>query len=561
MKEQEKLPLSLKLECRISFRMAILLSAVMFLFIFLPWLTSCRELFRQEGLYAAVAVDFIDMHWGPGTGIAAQAHNTLQRDVWPLYPALVSLLYRLPLPMETALRLVSVTMLAVLSLLAAFAAGCRSGKLAGVVAGFCCFGTIFALDKGVQGGPETMAACFLLSAQLLFFHYGSRLADWNYAWMASAFFLALGFLTSGPVVILFFVFPLIFLRRPLSFAGKFRTPGFLGGIILLLLVIIIWAYPFGMELLKNPGAELKMITPGEYLRDLLLFPVKLPLRFMPWTLVAWMPFCVALQAISPVPVFSRYLRTLFFAMAALVWLIPGISTELTFFIIGPLAVLTGLNYELGVRRYSSFLRRSLILGWLFFPAAVLLVLAAAFAPPVILRFLGDPEKMLFREIIAGYSYWASGAALLLLLTFAVFCRGRKKLPVWLLVGLLSFGVGVVGIVELLPYSLMENGWRKFGSDVRQVLPPDVSRIYKYDIEGMYSGMFYVGIPVHQMRSLDELDKLDDSVYLISSRLPVYPGRVWTPLLPDDYICRGVPVSLWRGVQRQDDDYRVNSDDE
>ncbi|MBO5668005.1 MAG: hypothetical protein J6S43_02665 [Lentisphaeria bacterium] len=560
--EQEKLPLSLKLENRISFRMAVLLTAVLFLLIFLPWLTSQRELFRHEGLYAAVAADFVDVPWSPEAGITAQAHNTLQRDVWPLYPALVSLLYRLSLPMETALRLISLIMLGILSLLAAFAAGCRSGKLAGIVAGCCCFGTLFALSKGVQGGPESMAACFLLAAQLLFFHYGSRLADWNCAWIASAFFLALGFLTSGPVVLLFFIFPLFFLRRPLSFAGKFRTPGFACGIILLLVVMMAWAYPFGIDLLKNPGgAELKMIASGEYWRDLLLFPVKFPLRFMPWTLVAWMPFCVALQAISPVPVFSRYLRTLFFSMAALVWLIPGISTELTFFVIGPLAVLTGLNYELGVRRYSGFLRKALTLGWIFFPAAILLVLAAAFAPPSLLRFLGDPEKMLFRETVSGYSYWAVGAVVLLILAFAVYCRGRCRLPVWAQIALISFGIGVVGAVELLPYSMMENGWRKFGSDVREVLPEDTARIYKYDIEGMYSGLFYVGIPVYRMQSLEELDGLEDSVYLISSRLPVYPGRVWTPLLPDDYTCRGIPVSVWRGVRRPDDEYDAGTGDE
>ena len=554
MKNMEILPVTLRAENKISTRTALLMLALLFLLLFVPWMSSKRELFRQEGLYAAVTANYVDNNWTPAAGITAQAHNVAHNDVWPLYPLTVSGLYRLGVPMESALRIVSVAMLGILSLLAGIAAGKRGGVRAGIVAAGCCFGTIFALEKSVCGGPESMAACFLLIAQLLFFHYGSRFADWNTAWLAAAFFLALGFLTAGPVVILFFAFPLVFLRRPLSYSGKFRTPGFLVGVILLILVVLVWAYPFGMNLINSTGSSRWLaLFSRQYWEDMLMFPLMFPLRMLPWSLVMWMPFCVALQAISPVPVFSRYLRTLFFSMGALAWLIPSASSSLIFYLIAPLAVLTGLNYELGIRRYSGFLRKSLSVGGLFFPFAMLVVTAVMLLPDNLLGILGEEGKMLFRSELKNYLYFAWSALALLLLLLIIYWAGRKTSPVWFEISLICFGIGVIGCVELLPYRLMEKDWRTLGSDISMALPPEADKIFKYEIDGMYCGLFYAGVPVYQLQELEQLDRVDEEViYLISPQVPEYAGRQWESLLPDNYSCRGTPVSLWKGTKRQDE---------
>ncbi len=554
MDNQEILPLSLRLENRIGSRRGILLSIVLFLILFLPWLISSQELFRQEGLYAAAATDLIEHSWTPAMGATTQAHGVPLRNIWPLYPLTVSLLYRCGIPMESALRIISALMLGVLSLLSGISAGCRCSKRAGIVAACCGFATLFALEKGVYGGPEAMSACFLLAAQLLFFHYGSRLADWNSAWISSSLFLALGFLTSGPIVLIFFIFPLFFLRRPLSFAGKFRTPGFLAGVILLLVVILTWALPLGLSLRSYASStEWEIIFTGKYWLEILLFPLEFPLRMLPWSLLMWMPFCVALQSISQTPVFSRYLRTLFFSMFALAWLIPGGSSKLIFFLIGPLSILTGLTYELGIRRYGVFLRKALITSGMFFPATVLVILGITFLPESIVTMLGEPEKMLFRNEIPGY-LWLALLAIMVLTGLAVlYSYGIRRMPVWTELFLICCGIAVGAAVEFLPYRMMEKDWRKLGSDVRNALPENTAKIYKYDIDGMYCGLFYVGTPVYQLHSLNELDEKEDVIYVISSGLPLDPNRVWTPLLPDNYTCRGVPLSLWKGVRRENDD--------
>lgn len=550
MNNNEILPPSLIVENRVGIRRGVLLSLLLFLFILLPWLITHRDLFRYEGVFAAVAVEYSDGVWVPENGINAVAHHELLSDAWPLYPAVVSLFSRW-LPMEMSLRMVSTLMLGILAVMAGVCAALRSNYRAGLVAALCCFGTLFALDKGVYGGPETMAACFLLGAQILFFHYGSRYADWNSAWISSAILLSLGFLTSGPVVILFFVFPLFLLRRPLSFAGKFRTPGFLAGVILLIGVLLIWLFPLGLDWRHySYGFGFEVLPMSEYFKDILLFPFIFIVRMMPWTLIMWLPFCVALQAISPTPVFSRYLRTLFFSMLALVWLLPGASSQWIFFLIGPLAILTGINYDLGVRRYGRFLRRSLLVCGFLFPLAVLLLLVVVILPDEYIGFIGEVEKMRFR-MNSEYLYLALAGITVLTVLGVFFSVGIKRFPIWVQIAILCFGMGVIGTVELLPYRKMERDWSNFGKDVREVLPEDANKIYKHKIDGMYCGLFYVGLPVHKLNSLDELDETTEVVYLISTSIPVYPDRIWTPLLPEGYQCRGIEVSVWRGELRKE----------
>ena len=162
-----------------SFWQGFLILFFSFVLIYGLWMTPARELFRQEGVFAAIAAEYADNLWNPADGITAKAHNVMLSDAWPLYPAVVSLFYRF-MPMESALRLVSVVMLGSLSLLSGITAALRCNKRAGLVAAVCCFGSFFVFDQGIWGGPEAMAGCFLLSAQLLFFHYGSRYA-WRFA--------------------------------------------------------------------------------------------------------------------------------------------------------------------------------------------------------------------------------------------------------------------------------------------------------------------------------------------------------------------------------------------
>ncbi len=544
---EKLLPPSMIVENRTGIRLGILLVTALFLLTFLPWLGTERELLKQEGLFAAIASEYVENGRTLKDGIAATAHHQIVEGAYPLYPTMVSMLLRMGVPMESSLRIIPVVMLGVLSLLAGIAAGTRSNFRAGVVAACCCFGTWFALEKAVIGGPETMAACFLFSAQLLFFHYGSRLADWNSAWIAAAILVSLGFLTAGPVVVLFFAVPLIFLRRPLSSSEKFRTPGFVAGAVLLTVIVASWALPIGLALRQYAVESGFAVVPlKEYLCRIAIFPLRLPCWLLPWSVVMWIPFCMALQAVSPLPVLSLYLRTLVISMTVLTWLLPGMDDRQLFYVLAPLAVQTGLYYELGVRRYGVKMRRFLSGVSLLFPAAGVVILTAYWLPERFFKYLPFPAAMHIGNVPDGI--WMAVAALGFFAVLAIFFNiGIKKFPLWINLVMLNLGISVIAVVLLLPLRAGNNEWRTFGNDIRRVLPPDAKRIYKHDIQGMYNGLFYTGKAIYKLRKEERLPVNQKHVYVISPRYPDIADWSWRPLLPPDYSCRGVPVSLWQGT--------------
>ena len=139
MSDMEVLPRSLVLENRGRPVMWLAAVGMLFLLLFLPWLDSGRELFRQEGLFAAIASEYVESGNYFSEGMSASAHHVVVDDAFPLYPMVVSLVHRLGVPMESALRAVSIFFLSLLSLLVGITAASRSNFRAGVVAACCCF--------------------------------------------------------------------------------------------------------------------------------------------------------------------------------------------------------------------------------------------------------------------------------------------------------------------------------------------------------------------------------------------------------------------------------------
>lgn len=274
-----------------------------FIAIYQPWLLGDRELFRLEGLYAVSATEF-----DPSMPMVT-AHGVAIQNVFPFFPAMASVFQKvLGMPMEFSLRFLSVLMMAATAVIVYFAAASERSYRAGLVAAAMYIGTFLALEKGIEGYPTTTNAFFLLSAQLLFFQFGIRQTNWNAAWIVGSALLAMGFFTGGFLIILYFVFPMFFFRRPLSVKSKFRKPGFPVGVALLAAAVLVWGAPFWLMSHRVPFQYLGWAdsTLWDYISEVLLFPVMLPVRLLPWALIAWMPFCVALQALDTTPIFSRY---------------------------------------------------------------------------------------------------------------------------------------------------------------------------------------------------------------------------------------------------------------
>ena len=534
-RSDKQLPASLVAENRIPGLSAAIVAALFFVIYFAVWLCG-RELLNQEGLFAACASEY-------HPGLPVTAHGVIQRNIQPLFPAAVSLLVRLGIPMESALRILAATMLAAWSILAGASAARRRNFRAGIVTFFCCAGSIFAMSKGIYGQPVTMTAFFLLAGQLVFFHYGNRLANWNKAWLGAAVLWILAFLSGGMIVLPYIVIPILFLRRPLSVNSKFNTPGFLLSCILMGAVIVWRIVQAGVDLRMNILPE--EISSWEYIKHLLTYPLIFPIQLFPWSILIWLPFCMALQAIDPTPVFSKYLRTLFTTSFILSWIIPDRPGIELFYVAGPLAIMVGLNYDLGIRRYWKWFRKALAVGELLMAGLIVAIAGIIFLPDEMLIDLFNISPVILHT---RYRIIVLSASLLpmILLTISYHLK-KRTMPIWHLIVQMMICCAIFGTVIRLPLYLANRRWHKLGRDIASALPESARHdtLYKLDISGMYCGLFYAGVPVKKIRSLDELPP-DRTIYLITSGFPRHFGWRWTPLLPPDYRFEGEVVSMWRG---------------
>ncbi len=541
----------------------ILLAA--FVLLYQPWRLGERELFRLEGLYAAQTLE-MDYRLPLST-----AHGIAIQNAFPLYPYLSKLVLGLTgLPVEFAMRLVSVAMTALASVLIYLTTMHSRSHVAAQAAAATYFAVNIIFDKTLDASPVTTVAFGLLGAQLLWFYFGVERANWNAAWLTSLTALALTFYAGGFTVLLFFFFPLIFMRRPLTLWAKLDKPGLIAGIVIFAGMVLLWAIPYLVFSRIMPFLYWDFGTRNfvAYLEQLLTFPRDLLFRFLPWTLLAWAPFCVALQPIDETPIFSRYLRTIFIASFFLFWLLPGTEAQDLCYLAGPLAILNGLYYENAVRRYGKVLRFFGRCGGFAVLAMALLLIAFCFLPENLMeRFISLTNSIEFRHATPYLARTLLAAAALLLIALTLLTGSRRR-PVWLVMLLIMVGTGIFFWQSIHVYRIQDRSKSELGGELRQALtaagakPDGKLVIYKSDILDLYGECRYLDAKVQKLTNIAELPKSADTVYLLSTEFPQQPDRNWTNLLAPDRTYLRHRICLWKGVLRRDSDTpKVEEDDE
>ena len=405
-----------------------------------------------------------------------------------------------------------------------------------------------------------MSAFFLLSAQMCFFYFGLRRGRWNAAWPGTALLLAAGYLTGGPLVLVLFIVPLFFFRRLISGKAKYRNWGFPAAAALLALICLgKVAIQWNLERTTTGGTLFFTgFTDPDYVGDFLLYWFRLPVKLLPWSVIAWIPFCAALQRLDDKPLFSKYLRILVTVTAVLLWLIPGMGTRELLYLPGALSILCGVYYELGMRRYGERLRKLAPAAEYAAPTIVLLFIAGRFIPEKLLGYFFRLGNTLdFRDRPETAAAILAGAIAVLAIGIGLRLLRRER-PVWITLLSLSAMAGIFSGVMLLRYRAQDAGRGKIGRLIRQTLEKDagpgrISRIklYKSGIGDFYGELFYSGVRVARIRSADELpDKGSNVVYLISDGFPQNPKWSWTNLLPEGYTYQKQRVMLWRGKRNE-----------
>ncbi|MEM4248438.1 MAG: glycosyltransferase family 39 protein [Candidatus Nanoarchaeia archaeon] len=553
-------------EKSISKFFAFLLLLFCFLLIYPIFQIGERELRWDEGYYAAIANEMDILK--PTT--VAQGEFILS---YPLYPWLVAIIYKIPfsfLKFEIGLRLVSILSIAALCFIIwATVKDALDEEVAFVaVASFMSFALI--LEKGLDGYPQMLGYVFIFSAWALWFKYGAVKGNWNLAWALSFLFAGLAFYTVGWIAILFFGFPLIFMRRPLTIWSRIRKPGFFAGLGIIGIFVLIWIWPFIARQADMPFRELSLgvSEKSDYFKQIFAFPFELPLRMLPWSLLAWPAFCPAYQPLEKNQVFARFMRIIFFSLFFLLWFTPDLDWRNVTILAAPLAVLTSINYKLLVRRHGHLI---LYICRFLFKGALAIGISALFLHLLIFInqslpffhisdfFIGQIGIYNLKQVLTGITfqrintYGIIEAVLIIIISCFMLTKNDKIFPVWSYVLILMTSYVICYWILIAPFQAYDQSSRELAKNIEAIIgkgsPERQVTIYKSpEIKGLNAPFLYLEFNVKKLRkSFDEIPRSEGKVYVIGPSFPASKDRTWKLLTSEALNYKKHELYLWEGI--------------
>ena len=544
-------------------RFVILFLTLAFLVIYSPFQLNNWELRRREDRYAAIAYEMDLTH--PNTIV----HGEQMPFHYPLYPWLAALLFKTGMGFEFCMRIVSVISLAAISILV-WETGKRAvGVQTATVAAAMMFSSLIIVEKSMDGYPHLTALLFLFAAWLSWFTYGVARGEWNKAWIVSFFFCGMGFYTLGWTAIIYFLFPLIFMRRPMTVWSKLKKPGFIAGILILLAFMFIWAAPrwytstdVPLYLMPDLSIDWK-----DYLKHLIYFPLELFFRFMPWSLIAWPVFCVAYFPLDKNPIFSRFLRTIVISLFFLLWFKPFINSRDIIFLAPPLSVLCGINYWLLVRRHGRQLHGVMkVLSYASAGLGIAIIFFYTTSFPWSLNLTFIPENLSFKTTCKWVGIIQATAAVVVAISAITMVKKKLNVCMHLLLICVSFSLCFWAVN--IPYRSQKQMKKRFGIALASALKKDMGLTEKEDfpedltvyigpaIRGLYVPCLYMKTRVRKIHSLDEFPVQENPVYVLATKYPVSSKRSWEYVTPKDiinaeqnpYIYRNTRFYIFKGTK-------------
>ena len=509
------------------------LLAVAFVLLVVPnlWLP---ELSREEAWLALHAQEILQA--GPADERAYRPPDRLGSLVptWSL--ALVGSLFGFS---EFAVRLPAVFALLALAALCGWAGLRMVGPQAGAVAAAAVIGNYFVFRVGLNGEPDMLGALFLNAAWLGWYRLSRERKRWLYAWLFSHVFVLLAVLTIGLQAILYFYLPIVALRRPIKARRRLLKTEHLLSAGMLLIFVALW-------ISLSPSRDTAVTrflqdfhpegTLGTYLQHLLTYPFIAAFFFMPWTFLVWPAFCVAFRPLEQAPVLGRYLRTIVVSLFLCFWFIP-LSDAALAPLVGPMAILIGLNYTILVRRHGKkllLIPKVLAVAGLAF-AVIIFIIGWMHKPPV---FPQDPS----------------------IVVSALFCLGIAAIgtdtvvsqhlhgPIWMHV---VVGVLVIRLAAVASYTVYEaelgNNRKRDALALTKSIPADAPIYWLTDEpREIPVRMYYAARPVYIIDNTEVLPAKRDIIYLLAQNSQhISEGRIWereSELVSLDDIA----LRMWRG---------------
>lgn len=491
-------------------------------------------------------------------------HGTLPETVFPLYPALVRLLLNCGLPLEFSLRFMSLLPLALTALLVGLICGRSADRQAGAAAAVIVLTTILAGSKAPEGYPQMLSALIVYGGWMLWFYLGFVRSHWNAAWLSAGLFGGLAFYSNGLTAVIYFLVPLAFQQRPFTIWTKLRKPGLPAAILVAAVFFFAWLTPIQNWLAANP--ELPREASGfhilSYFKDIAVRPFDAAIRFFPWTLMLWAPFCPALIAIERNPLLIKYHRILFVVLGLLIWFNPQTKARDFFYLLPLASVLAACNYWILVRRYAGK-----FFG-LFMTLAVLALAAGAAAA----AYLILPQDV-FSKFTVGIELPPEKPAVTVLMTAEVVLSFvaavtaivliRLRRPVWMTYLFVFASFMLLFWSAINTVRSMDRSKEEFASGILAALggkdAPDSGTVpatlYKDpSIMGLFSEGCYIGIPIRTLAN-DKIPANVDPACVLTTDVPSHYTRTWTRLYDCEY--RHEHLYIYQGVLKKE----LSDDDE
>lgn len=493
---------------------------------------------------AAVALVAAEMHQGAGSLANPQllGNPVLAPPLGPWLLAAFS--YIAPLN-EFGVRLLGLAPLALLAVLCAYVAWRRAGSHAAAAAAAAVLTCFVALEKGIYGAGDMLFCLLINCCWLLWYRLSRERRQWLYAWFFVHLLLCLAVLAGGGKAIFFFYFPLLFLRRPLKISRRLGQPDHWVSLLAVLAIGAAWImlspYLPG-QLLGYLGEFQPTPEPMGYLKRFVRFPARAVLGYLPWIFLVWPAFCMAFRPLEKETVFCQFLRTIVFSLTFFFWFFPGGRPSSLLPLIGPLAILLAMNYELLVRRYArQLMRLPKLMAWL---AAAGVVVSLGLGAGLFFRDAAPPLPRSVLLPTLGGLLVAAGLAI------AVLFRKDNR-HVWLQVLAatvalhLVFAAAAYNVHRRLSYSHARDTAARLADDV----PPGAPVYVMIADEPSASLCYYLRRPVQRIALADDLPIRREPVFLLGGdRVPISKFRDWTAV-SERVVFRDRPIRMWRGEPR------------
>jgi len=509
------------------------------LLLFSPWQIGIKELFRNESYYAAMISDISNSSF-------FTIHSSIT-SISPLFAYIAYILTELGLEVELSIRLIGLLSIFCLSCLAYFATS-RSiaSRTGGFVAASVVLSSFLIIQKSLHNSIFFAGVLPISLGWFFLFHFGIRKHSWRRAWGFSLFFALLGVLFLGYSALFYFCLPLIFMRRPLTIWKRLHFIHFYIPFTLLIMIIFIWLY------LTRNSIKISSFTFNNehfilnYLSHLIKYPFEIMLRFMPWSLIGWAPFCITFQNMDKRPIISRYLRIIFISLFFYFWFNPYTNSTYYILLITPFAVMCGINYQVVIRKY----------GCIFLKTIKYIAIGIAFlALASLLYFLLPSEWLSSYELSKGHifreAYRASSIVKLslscIICLFLILYKKHKFKTIWTNITLLSIAFVLIFWAVKIPYESQSVYKRTCAIQIKETIKEypklnDYKIIYKKDSLSLYGTSYYSGFQFISISDLEKLPKKRNVIYL-TDEIPT-TKRKWEKL--GEILYKKHKLSIWLG---------------